>query len=170
MNFSGIKYSDMINGKGVRVSIFVSGCSHRCTGCFNRETWDKSYGSPFTDETVQEIYNYFDKYHMVIAGISLLGGDPTYHKNIEPLTNFIHDFKRRYPTKDIWIWSGFTWEQILGDTKKYDMIKLCDVLIDGKFMLELKDLNLKWRGSSNQRVIDIKKSILENRIITYENI
>lgn len=164
MNYSGIKYNDMINGEGVRVSLFVSGCSHKCKGCFNKETWNKNYGNEFTREKAIEIFNYFRKYNF-LRGISLLGGDPTYSENIEPLIEFITEFKSLFPDKDIWIWSGFTWDQLKGDIKRFKLISLCDVLIEGKFILEKKDLSLKWRGSSNQRVIDIQKSIEKNEII-----
>lgn len=166
MNYSGIKYSDMINGEGIRVSLFVSGCTHKCKGCFNRDTWDCNYGNEFTEKEEKEIFDYIEKYNF-IKGISLLGGDPTYYKNIEPLLEFLKKFKQKFPQKTIWIWSGFTWEQIIQDRKKFELIEMCDILIDGKFILEEKDLNLKWRGSSNQRVIDIQKTISEQKIINY---
>lgn len=166
MNYSGIKYSDMINGEGIRVSLFVSGCTHKCKGCFNRDTWDCNYGNEFTEKEQKEIFDYIEKYNF-IKGISLLGGDPTYYKNIEPLLEFLKKFKQKFPQKTIWIWSGFTWEQIIQDRKKFELIEMCDILIDGKFILEQKDLNLKWRGSSNQRVIDIQKTISEQKIINY---
>lgn len=167
MNYSGIKYSDMINGKGIRVSLFVSGCSHRCKGCFNRDTWDSTYGEKFTERQEEEIFEYFIKYNMIAKGLSLLGGDPTYHKNIEPLIKFVKKFREKFPGKDIWIWSGFTWEQLVKDRHRFELISLCDVLIDGKFVLELKDANLKWRGSRNQRVINIKKSIETGKVSLY---
>lgn len=159
MNYSGIKYTDMINGEGIRVSLFVSGCSHYCKDCFNSDTWDPNYGSLFTEEIENEILNYFEKYHKSIKGLSLLGGDPTYAGNIDPLISFITKFKNLFPTKDIWIWSGFTWEVIIESPKLLSLVELCDILVDGRFEVEEKDLNLKWRGSKNQRVIDIKKSL-----------
>ncbi|WP_047381323.1 MULTISPECIES: anaerobic ribonucleoside-triphosphate reductase activating protein [unclassified Cetobacterium] len=167
MNYSGIKYTDMINGEGIRVSLFVSGCSHFCKDCFNSDTWDPNYGSPFTEEIENEILDYFKKYNKSIKGLSLLGGDPTYIENIDPLVNFIKKFKNSFPEKDIWIWSGFTWEIIIANPKLLSLIKLCDILVDGKFNIEEKDLNLKWRGSKNQRVIDIKRSLELKEIITY---
>lgn len=169
MNYSDIKFTDMINGKGIRVSLFVSGCSHRCKGCFNKETWNSEYGVPFTDEIKENILEYFKKFDSAMRGLSLLGGDPTYIKNVDALREFCEEFKRRFPKKDIWIWSGFTWEQIITDQKKYNLIKQCDVLIDGRFVEELKDIKLKWRGSTNQRVIDIKASIENNnKVVLYE--
>jgi len=167
MNYSGIKYADMINGKGIRVSLFVSGCTHCCKNCFNEETWKETYGKKFSEKEEDEIIEYFKKYGKTIRGLSLLGGDPTYPKNIKPLLKFIKKFKENLPDRDIWIWSGFTWEEILEDENRLSLIKECDILIDGKYMDNLKDLNLKWRGSSNQRVIDIKKSLETNRVIGY---
>lgn len=168
MNYSGIKYSDMINGKGIRVSLFVSGCTHKCKGCFNKDTWDPDYGNPFTEKEENEIFDYFKKYGSIAKGLSLLGGDPTYYKNTETLINFLKKFRANFPDKDVWIWSGFTWEQIMSDKKRSELISLCDVLIDGKFMLEEKNLNLKWKGSNNQRVIDVQKSLATNSIVIYQ--
>ncbi|MDD7411363.1 anaerobic ribonucleoside-triphosphate reductase activating protein [Fusobacterium gastrosuis] len=159
MNYSGIKYADMINGIGIRVSLFVSGCNHGCKNCFNVETWNPNYGEEFTQKQEDEIINFFKKYGQTIRGLSLLGGDPTYPQNIIPLVSFLKKFKKELPDRDIWIWSGFTWEEIIKDENRKELIELCDILIDGKFKEELKNLNLKWRGSSNQRVIDIKKSL-----------
>lgn len=168
MNYSGIKYADMINGTGIRVSLFVSGCNHACKNCFNKETWNQNYGNPFTEKEENEIINYFKKYGKTIKGLSLLGGDPTFPANINPLIKFLKKFKTELPDRDIWIWSGFTWEEILSDNNRKNLIELCDVLIDGKFKEELKDLNLKWCGSSNQRVINIKKSLLENKVVEWK--
>jgi anaerobic ribonucleoside-triphosphate reductase activating protein len=167
MNYSGLKYTDMINGEGIRVSLFVSGCSHHCKDCFNSDTWDPNYGSPFTEEVENEILNYFKKYDKSIKGLSLLGGDPTYIDNIDPLVKFIKKFKDLFPNKDIWIWSGFTWEIIINNQKLLSLIELCDVLVDGKFNIQEKDLNLKWRGSMNQRVVDIKKSLELKKVVKY---
>lgn len=164
MNYSGIKYADMINGIGIRVSLFVSGCNHACKNCFNPETWNPKYGEKFTEKQEDEIIDFFKKYGKTIKGLSLLGGDPTYPQNIDPLIKFIRKFKSKLPDRDIWIWSGYTWDEILADSKRKELVSLCDVLIDGKYVDELKNLNLKWRGSSNQRVIDIKKSLLSKEV------
>lgn len=168
MNYSGIKYSDMINGKGIRVSLFVSGCSHKCEGCFNKETWDENYGNLFTNVEKNEIFEYFKKYESVVQGLSLLGGDPTFKNNVEPLINFLTEFKKLFPNKDIWLWTGFTWEVLQKDEKRLKLIELCDVIIDGRFDINKKDLNLKWRGSSNQRVIDVKNSLKFGNIVEYK--
>lgn len=168
MNYSGIKYADMINGIGIRVSLFVSGCNHACKDCFNAETWNPKYGKPFTEVQENEIIEFFKKYGKTIKGLSLLGGDPTFPANITPLINFLKKFKTELPDRDIWLWSGFTWDEIMADHKRKELIEMCDVLIDGKFVAELKDLNLKWRGSSNQRVIDIKKSLASGEVQLFE--
>lgn len=167
MHYSTIMYTDMINGEGIRVSIFVSGCEHKCKGCFNEKTWDAQFGEEFTEEIEDKIIDYFTKYNNSLRGLSFLGGDPTYRDNIQPLIKFIKKFKSKFPNKDIWIWSGYKWEMILRTPSVLELIKLCDVIIDGRFVLEQKDLNLKWRGSSNQRVINIKKSLESNSIILH---
>ncbi len=167
MNYSEIIYTDMINGEGIRVSVFVSGCSHKCPGCFNQKTWDENYGKEFTDEVQQQIFDYFEKYRNHLKGLSLLGGDPTYDKNIEPLIAFINKFKQKFPEKNIWIWSGYKWEMIKRISKLLSLVSLCDILVDGRFVETEKDLELKWRGSRNQRVIDIQKSLKENQIVLH---
>ncbi len=167
MNYSTIIYTDMINGEGIRVSIFVSGCSHRCKGCFNQETWNPKNGKPFDETIQQDILTYFEKYQTALKGVSLLGGDPTYKDNIEPLKSFITKFKQKFPSKDIWIWSGFKFEMILKSNELLSLITMCDILVDGPFIEAKKDLNLKWRGSTNQRVIDIKQSLTQNKIILH---
>ena len=168
MNYSGIKYNDMINGKGIRVSLFVSGCNHACKGCFNQETWNESYGKEFTEKEQQDIIDYLTKYKGIVSGLSILGGDPTYPKNIKPLICFVIKLKEKCPWVNIWIWSGFTFEEILEDDLKLELISLCDILIDGKFILEQKSLDIKWRGSTNQRVINIQQSLQKNKIIIFE--
>jgi len=167
MYYCDIKYADMINGEGIRVSLFVSGCSHGCKGCFNELTWNPSFGEVFDKNVQDEILDYFEKYEANLQGLSLLGGDPTYPLNIEPLKEFISKFKNIYSDKNIWIWSGYTWEYISKNKKLLSLVCLCDVLVDGRFIEELKDLNLKYRGSKNQRIIDIQKSLKEEKPIFY---
>lgn len=164
MNYSGIKYADMINGRGIRVSLFVSGCTHKCNGCFNKDTWNPHFGKPFSKDTEEEIFTYFEKYRSSLSGISLLGGDPTYHDNLEPLTNFIKKFKAIFSEKNIWIWSGYKWEEIIENNNILELISQCDILIDGKFDIKEKNPNLKWKGSNNQRVIDVQKTIKNGEI------
>lgn len=167
MNYSGIKYGDMLNGRGIRVSLFLTGCSHQCKGCFNPVTWDPKSGTPFTEASEKNILEYFQKYRGVLKGLSLLGGDPTFHENIEPLKKFIKKFRENFPEKDVWIWSGYTWEEIQDNPSLLELISLCHVLIDGKFNIQEKDSTLKWRGSRNQRVIDIEKSMVEKKIVLF---
>lgn len=167
MKYSDIKYNDVLNGEGVRISIFVSGCTHDCKGCFNAIAQDENYGKEWTNQTEQDILEKFNEYKDIYSGISLLGGDPTYYKNTKILTKFCKKFKKQFPDKDIWIWSGFTYDQIKSNEDRFNLIKECDVLIEGRFVEELKNLGLKWRGSSNQKVIDIKETIKRNEIILY---
>ncbi len=170
MHYSDIKYADMIDGEGIRVSVFVSGCSHGCKGCFNVDTWNPTFGEVFDESVQDEILNYFKKYGDNLQGLSLLGGDPTYPLNIEPLKEFVLKFKNIYSDKNIWIWSGYKWEYIYKNKKLLSLVSLCDVLVDGKFVEELKDLNLKYRGSSNQRIIDIQKSLKEEKLNFYKTL
>lgn len=172
MNYGEIKKNDIANGEGVRTSLFVSGCRHHCKGCFNAQTWDFSYGEPFTEATMLQILNDCEPYW--INGLSLLGGEPFEPENQRVLLPFLVMFKEKYPQKDVWCYSGFTIEEILGkkDSRAYtdisrEMLSLIDVLVDGAFVEELKDISLKFRGSSNQRVIDVKKSLEQKKIILY---
>ena len=152
MNYAKIKPVDVANGEGVRVSVFVSGCSHHCKGCFNSELWDYEAGEEFTNDVILEIINLCDPDH--ISGLSLLGGEPLDHKNLMKMMILCRTFKRYYPHKTIWCYTGYEWERI----KDLDILKYVDVLVDGKFVQELADPRLKFRGSSNQRIIDLKMS------------
>ncbi|MGL5711091.1 MAG: anaerobic ribonucleoside-triphosphate reductase activating protein [Cetobacterium sp.] len=167
MYISDTKKFDFLNGEGIRMSIFVSGCSHYCDSCFNKKTWNPKFGKEFNNSLKEEIFEHFENNLMLLSGISILGGDPTYKTNIAPLTEFLKEFKSKFPTKTIWIWSGYTFDEIKESEKMFELIKLCDVLVDGKFELSKKNLDLKFRGSENQRVIDLKKSIKKNQIINY---
>lgn len=180
MNYSGIKEYDIANGPGIRVSLFVSGCNFHCKGCFNPETWDFNYGENFTALTMKEIVDKVKSDR--IAGFSLLGGDPLWQIpwDIFKLTELCKRIK--HTGKSVWIWSGFTWEEIMEkklencetDEEKtilkyrQNLIKECDVWVDGRFVEAQRDLRLQWRGSTNQRVIDVKKSLDSNKIILYE--
>ena len=173
MNYATIKWTDIANGEGVRVSLFVSGCTHRCKNCFNEVAWDFSYGEPF-DETVQEkILSELSS--DFIAGLSLLGGEPLEPQNQLALFPFIQRVKQRFPNKTIWCYTGFVLDEKTGDLKEKhkntpctkDLIAMFDVLVDGPFVEELKDIRLKFRGSSNQRVIDVKKTLENNACVLY---
>lgn len=174
MNYGEIKKNDISNGIGIRTSLFVSGCRHHCRDCFNAQTWDFSFGNAFTEQTMIEILEACEPDW--INGLSLLGGEPFEPENQRVLLPFLVMFKERFPKKDIWCYSGFTFEEITGRVKSRaktdisdEMLSLIDVLVDGRFEQELKDVSLKFRGSSNQRVIDVKKTLAEKRIVLYMN-
>lgn len=164
MRYNKIRMMDISNGPGVRVSVFVQGCTFGCKGCFNPETHDFKGGKEFTTEEVERIITLANKDQ--IRGLSILGGEPLHPKNIESVTMLTEYFKYKYPEKDIWLWSGFRYEDLLKENVKiFDYI---DVLVDGQFKEELKDLRLKYCGSQNQRVIDIKESIKQNELVLYK--
>lgn len=162
MNYATIKATDVANGPGVRVSLFVSGCTHHCQGCFNAEAWDFSYGQPFTEAVGEEIMELLG--HGYIAGLSLLGGEPLEPENQQALLPFLKKVKTRLPEKTIWCYSGYTFEHIVGtmmaaSQTTRELMGLIDVLVDGKFIEEKKNLNLRFRGSENQRILDVKRSL-----------
>lgn len=160
MRYGQIRKYDVANGPGVRTSIFVTGCSHKCYNCFNEEYQDFQAGSLWTEEETEEIISNLENPH--IRGLSILGGEPM--ENAEELLEILGEIKTR-TSKDIWLWSGYTFEEILEDEKKLNLLREVDILVDGKFVEKLKDLRLKFRGSSNQRIIDVRASLLENRIV-----
>lgn len=163
MNYQLVKYNNIGNGIGVRTSLFVTGCSHGCKGCFNQSIANKNTGEPFTDDVKTAILQSLEPSY--IAGLSLLGGEPMMAYNAPELTTLAREAKELYPDKNIWVYSGFTYEQIIADPVKFELLKECDVLVDGKFVQDLHSPLLRFRGSSNQRVIDVKKS-LESDTIT----
>lgn len=171
MNYAEIKKTDIANGEGVRVSLFVSGCRRRCKNCFNQIAWDFDYGNPFTEEVEEEIISALTPYY--IAGLTLLGGDPMEPENQRALLPFVRKVRARLPEKNIWCFTGYTYSDgtleedavRLSETK--ELISLFDVLVDGRFVEELKDIRLKFRGSANQRVIDVQKSLQSGRIVLY---
>ena len=161
MNYGAIKKTDIANGPGVRVSLFVSGCRNHCKGCFNPETWDFNYGKTFDKGTKDEIIQALSPYY--ISGLSLLGGDPFEPENQLVLVDFVKEVKSLYPDKTIWCWTGYKFEEDLISTA--ELLKYIDVLVDGKFEQELKNITLKFRGSENQRVISVPESIKEEKTI-----
>lgn len=161
MNYAEIKNYDIANGPGLRVSLFVSGCTNHCPGCFNKETWDFNYGIPFTDETIDVILDMLNNKH--IAGLSLLGGDPLEESNQKALLPLVKKVKSLYPNKDIWCYTGFLFE----DVREYEILPYIDVLVDGRFVEKLKVANLRFRGSTNQRIIDVKKTKEKSEIILW---
>lgn len=168
MNYATIKKYDIANGLGVRVSLFVSGCTHHCKNCFNAVAWDFHYGNPFTIAVEDEILQALNQ--PMITGLTLLGGEPMEPQNQEGLISFLRRVKREAPNKDIWCYTGYTLETDLLSGRAHteyteEMLSMIDVLVDGKFIEELKDITLKFRGSSNQRVIDLKMTLMEKQIV-----
>lgn len=164
MRYNTIRRMDIANGPGVRVSIFMQGCTFNCKNCFNPETHDFDGGKEFTDETIAHVIDLCAPSH--IAGLSILGGEPMHPKNIDGTAKLAKAFKEKYPDKSVWVWSGFLFDKDLADT---NAVKYIDVLVDGRYVEELHSPLLKWRGSSNQRVIDVQKSLESGKIVLFEN-
>ena len=173
MNYATIKNCDIANGPGVRVSLFVSGCTHRCKGCFNEVAWDFHYGQPFTQQTVDAILNMLSPNH--VKGLTLLGGEPFEPQNQGPILDLLRQVKARYPEKSIWAFSGYLFDRdILAGrlgpwevTEEY--LSYLDVLVDGPFIEEKKDLMLRFRGSSNQRIIDVPASLKKGEPVLWQD-
>ena len=171
MNYGEIKKTDIANGIGVRVSLFVSGCRHHCKNCFNSETWDFGYGKEYTSETEREIIEALSKGY--ISGLSVLGGEPFEPENQETILGLIKKAKEMFTEKSVWCYTGFTFEELTGESRgncsfTNELLSLIDVLVDGKFIEEKKDITLVFRGSSNQSIIDVKKTLDENKIVLWE--
>lgn len=173
MRYASIRKMDISNGKGIGISLFVQGCHFHCKNCFNKTAWDFNGGNEWTSEIKEEFLKLADKPH--ITRITLLGGEPLCDENLYSILSLVSDIRKKYGySKKIWIYTGYDYDKILSSIEYNDclrryIISECDVLVDGLFVDELKDLNLKWRGSSNQRIIDIQKSIDESKIILYCN-
>ena len=163
MNYGNIKECDIADGPGVRVSLFVSGCRHHCKGCFNKETWDFDYGMPYTKETEDEIIRLLAPSY--IQGLTLLGGEPFEPENQKALVPFLEKVRERYPQKNLWCYTGYTLEQdLLRDSRARcgytdRMLSMIDVLVDGRFVEALKDISLPFRGSSNQRILNLRATL-----------
>ena len=172
MNYADIKRIDVANGEGVRVSVFVSGCNHHCKGCFNECAWDFNYGNKFTEKQEEEVLKDLD--HDYISGLTLLGGEPLEPANQAGLLPLVKKAKEKFPDKKIWCYTGFDFEKdVVGkmakqsDTTK-ELLKYIDVVVDGKFEEDKKDLKLRFRGSSNQRILDVQESLKENKPVEYK--
>ena len=169
MNYGNIKFNDIANGTGVRVSLFVSGCSHRCKGCFNPETWDFNYGKIFDNATEQQILDYLK--NDFVDGLTLLGGEPMEIANQKALLPFVKKVKNMFPNKTIWCYTGFLFDkELLSPSRAHcditkQLLSYIDILVDGEFKIELKDISLRFKGSSNQRIIDVKESLKSNSVV-----
>lgn len=173
MNYAEIKNCDIANGPGVRISLFVSGCTHHCKGCFNEVAWDFNYGSPFTQETIDKILEMMKPEY--IKGLTLLGGEPFEPQNQQPIVELLRQIKQKMPDKSIWAFSGYLFDRDilsgrLGDwevTREY--LSYLDVLVDGPFVEEKKNLSLRFRGSENQRIINVPASLAQNKIVLWQD-
>lgn len=172
MYYGNIKKNDIANGPGVRVSLFVSGCTHHCKGCFNEETWNFKYGEPFTQKTEEQILKWLEPSY--VSGLTVLGGEPMEFVNQKELLPFLKKVREIYPKKTIWCYTGYIYEKdLLGRmVPKWkitrDILELIDVLVDGPFIEEQKDITLLFRGSANQRLIDVKKSLAAGEVVLWE--
>ena len=186
INYHNITHDDMNNGDGLRVVLWLSGCSHHCHYCQNPQTWNPDSGIPFDESARQEIINELSKDY--ISGITFSGGDPLHENNLDEVLKLVQEIRNSYPDKSIWLYTGFEWDDIMCSfaglqadnivldekntetwEKRRKIISLCDVLVDGKYIDEQKDLTLKWCGSKNQHVINVKQSLTQNKIILYCN-
>ena len=186
MNYLKIEHEDVCNGTGLRVVLWLSGCSHHCYNCQNPQTWNPDSGIPFDESAKQEIFNELSKDY--ISGITFSGGDPLHENNLDEVLKLVHEFRISFPKKTIWLYTGFRWSELTQHDscnsfiplelnlrkdvyeiymKRHQIIKLCDVVIDGKYIDEQKDITLAWRGSKNQHVIDVQKSLAQNKMILY---
>ena len=173
MNYAIIKNCDIANGPGVRVSLFVSGCTHRCPGCFNEVAWDFDYGEPFTQDTIHTILDMLKPAH--IRGLTVLGGEPFEPRNQGPVVELLRQVKEKYPEKSIWAFSGYLFDKDilsgrLGDpevTREY--LSYLDVLVDGPFVMAKKNLSLRFRGSENQRLIDVPASLASGEVVLWSD-
>ena len=178
INYHNITYPDMNNGEGLRVVLWLSGCSHHCKGCQNPQTWDTNSGIPFDENAKEELFGELRKDY--ISGITFTGGDPLHENNLDEVLQLILEIRSKFPSKTIWLYSGYEYKYIFrGDSsliskegyhnyKRRKIIESVDVLVDGKYIEELRDISLHWRGSSNQRVIDVQKSLKKGEVILWD--
>ena len=174
MYYGAVKKFDVANGEGIRTSLFVSGCTNRCKNCFQPETWAFDYGEPFTDEVAEDIFSSMN--NSSVRGLTVLGGEPMEPANQRALLPFLLEFKRRYPDKTLWLFTGNLYEELMGlcgDHPKHievteELLSLVDILVDGRFEEEKKQLGLRFRGSSNQRIIDMNKTREQGEIVIWE--
>ena len=175
MHYGAIKKFDIANGEGIRTTLFVSGCRNRCKGCFQPETWDFTYGQPFTKEVEEEIFATMS--NSSVRGLTILGGEPMEPENQRELLPFIREFKSRFPDKTVWLYTGNLYEELTGKMGEHykcikfteELLSYVDILVDGRFIEEEKRLGLRFRGSANQRIIDMNKTRKENNIVLWSD-
>lgn len=167
MRYSQIIPFDVCNGEGIGLSLFVQGCRFYCKGCFNSETWNFNGGKEWDEEIKNKFFELIGRPY--IKRISILGGEPLADENISEIYNLISEIKKRFPNKNIWLYTGYEWNEITTEpNKRYHIISKCDVIVDGKYIEEQRDITLPFRGSKNQRIIDVKKSLEKNEIVLYK--
>jgi len=174
MYYAEIKKNDIANGEGIRTSLFVSGCRNACKNCFNREAWDFFYGKPFTDEVAEQIFKTLEP--SFVSGLTLLGGEPMEPENQRALLPFVREFKRRFPNKTLWLFTGNLYEELIGETEgspkhldiTEELLSYVDILVDGRYVEELKSLGIRFRGSTNQRVIDMNKTREQGTVVIWD--
>ena len=164
MHYHNITKDDMLNGDGLRVVLWVAGCLHGCKGCHNPITWDVCGGISFDEAAKKEIFDELEKPY--ISGITMSGGDPLHPDNREEIGRLIEEIRQKFPDKTVWIYTGYLWEEV----QNLSYVKKADVVVDGRFVEELKDAKLYWKGSSNQRVIDVQKTLAEGKIVTLDGV
>lgn len=180
MNYHNITYPDQNNGDGLRIVLWVAGCEHHCTNCQNQQTWSPQSGIPFDKNAMNEILNELKKDY--ISGITFSGGDPLHPQNVQNVLKIVDKIRVSYPTKNIWLYTGYTWEQIMHPVitdinseqlkmlqMRKELVSKCNVLIDGRYVDELRDISLHWRGSSNQRVINVQETLKQKQIVLWES-
>lgn len=180
MNYHNITYPDQNNGDGLRIVLWVAGCEHHCTNCQNQQTWSPQSGIPFDKNAMNEILNELKKDY--ISGITFSGGDPLHPENVQNVLKIVDEIRVSYPTKNIWLYTGYTWEQIMHPVitdinseqlkmlqMRKELVSKCNVLIDGRYVDELRDISLHWRGSSNQRVINVQETLKQKQIVLWES-
>lgn len=180
MNYAQIRSMDISNGEGIGVSLFVQGCDFHCKNCFNSETWEFSKGQEWNDKTKNQFLKLIEK--PFIQRVSILGGEPLHPQNVQNVLKIVDEIRVSYPTKNIWLYTGYTWEQIMHPVitdinseqlkmlqMRKELVSKCDVLIDGRYVDELRDISLHWRGSSNQRVINVQETLKQKQIVLWES-
>ena len=175
MNYHNITYPDMNNGDGLRVVLWLSGCSHHCYNCQNPQTWDANSGIPFDESAKKELFRELDKDY--ISGLTLTGGDPLFESNLDGVLELVNEIRLLFPNKSIWLYSGYTWSEIFNDGvyltrdcagwKRREIVKKCEVLVDGRYIDSQRNVQAKWRGSDNQRVINIQESLKQGKVVLY---